>query len=150
MWRRCEHAPATVRGLLQELLDFFARAHGDSRFPRYEDHATTSSLTVSARPGRRALSRSVILVVTTHASGRGEVVALALTVALTTAEELRVLCDCLDRDDKQQREWVLWQAELLGHWAQIVAEEVPEFPSLADGLGEFALAVQDSVRTEAG
>lgn len=75
---------------------------------------------------------------------------LAVMVALTTAEELRVLCDRLDRDDAQQRDWVGWQAELLGHWAQVVADEVPEFPSLAGGLGEFARAVQDSVRTETG
>lgn len=75
---------------------------------------------------------------------------LAVTVALTNAEELRLLCGRLDRADEEQRRWVQWQAELLAHRAQVVAEQVPEFPALAGGLGEFARAVQDLVRIGEG
>lgn len=66
---------------------------------------------------------------------------LAVTVAVTTADELRLLCDRLDLADEEQRRWVQWQAELLGHWVEVVADEVPEFPSLAQGLRDFTLAV---------
>lgn len=66
---------------------------------------------------------------------------MAVTVALTSAEELRFMLERIDVTDAEHRRWVVWQAEMLHHWAGLAADEAPCFPALADGLAEFAATV---------
>lgn len=72
---------------------------------------------------------------------------MAVAVALTSAEELRFMLERVDATDVDERRWLVWQAELLHHWADRAAEDAPCFPALADGLAEFAATITDPAGT---
>lgn len=66
---------------------------------------------------------------------------VSVTVALTSADELRFMLERMDVSDVEDRSWLGWQADLLHHWAGIAAEEAPFLPALTAGLDEFAIKV---------
>lgn len=61
-------------------------------------------------------------------------------VALTSLEYLRGLLDT--SEDATDRCWVLWQAEMLEYWAQLLRTQQPDFPAVAEALIDFAGSIQ--------
>lgn len=65
---------------------------------------------------------------------------VSLQTALTSAEELSWWLERVDgASPAADTAWVLWLAEMLQHWAEVLAvEQAQEYSALATGLSEFA------------
>lgn len=62
----------------------------------------------------------------------------AVAIAVTTTEELHRMLERLVLNDSYQCGWAYWQAHMLEHWADLVAQEEPHYVVLAKQLTEFA------------
>lgn len=73
---------------------------------------------------------------------------VALTTALSSADELSWMLERVDVARPDEAAWVAWQAEMLQHWAVVLAlDEDQRYPALAAGLGEFATTVLHQLDT---
>lgn len=73
---------------------------------------------------------------------------VSLVTALTGADELSWMLERVDVACPGEAAWVAWQAEMLQHWALVLAlEEGKHYPALAAGLREFATTVLYQLET---
>lgn len=66
----------------------------------------------------------------------------AMAVALATAEELDRMLDRVVEDDFEQVNWVVHEAIMLRHWAEVVIDESPSRAHEAQELIIFAMHAQ--------
>lgn len=74
---------------------------------------------------------------------------IPLSTALASADELAWMLERIDLGTLEAV-WVVWQAEMLAHWASVIDRECPCYPALAAGLAEFATQTIERARDAQG